>query len=166
MIPVRSARQFAKFALVGLSGVVVNLAVFAAVLWIVARVAAGTPWLEASLSRPADPLARAAALLANAMAFALSVLSNYGLHRRWTFRSRATVAREMPRFVLVSVIAYALQLAVFAAALVLLPVGRTVCQLLSIACVMPVNYLANRRWSFRAGSVARPEVEDQRAQAA
>jgi dolichol-phosphate mannosyltransferase len=139
------AGQFVRFALVGVSGVAVNLAVFAATMAAWGRVVGET---GADLGHGPHAGHRAAALVANAGGFVASVISNYALNRRWTFASRGPVIREMPRFLVVSLVGYALQLGAFWAGLVLLPIGRTANQLVAIACVMPFNFLANRFWSF------------------
>jgi putative flippase GtrA len=146
------AGQFVRFALVGASGVAVNLAVFAAVMAVSGRVAGAA---GAGLEHSTHAGSRIAALVANACGFVTSVTSNYALNRRWTFASRGPVLREMPRFLVVSLLAYGLQLGAFWAGLTLLPIGRTANQLLAIACVMPFNFVANRFWSFER---RRPEA--------
>lgn len=145
----RSAKQFARFALVGASGVVVNLSVFVCVL-LVWWIATGTPVsLKNLVSREIGPLSRAVDLIANAAGFVVSVLSNYVLNRRWTFRSTKPVPGELTRFMLVSVIAYVGQVAAFWVGITRFQLGRTPSQLLAIACVTPINFLANKLWSFR-----------------
>ena len=145
----RNAKQFVRFALVGASGVIVNLAVFVLVLAIWGH-ATGHPLSLANLiSRDVGHLSRWADLTANGAGFAVSVLSNYALNRRWTFRSTRAVGGELPKFVLVSVIAYAGQLGVFWVGMDHLVLGRTLSQLVAIACVMPLNFVANKLWSFR-----------------
>ena len=128
-------RQFVKFCLVGASGVIVNLAVFnlTMLLW---RLAAGH-----------DPLA--AKYVGNALGFVVSVLTNYYFNRRWTFRSSGEVRRELPKFFTVSIAAYLANLAVFTVCLTQLHIGANPSQLIAIACVMPVNFLLNKLWSFR-----------------
>jgi putative flippase GtrA len=145
----RSARQFVKFSLVGASGVVVNLLVFVSVL-VVAGLVTGQPLSVANLvSREVGRLSRTADLIANASGFGVSVVSNYLLNRRWTFRSTNAVPGEMARFVLVSLVAYAGQVTVFWICITHLHLGRTPSQLAAIACVMPINFVANKLWSFR-----------------
>jgi putative flippase GtrA len=90
-----------------------------------------------------------AAFSANAAGFIVSVFTNYYLNRRWTFRSTGDVRRELPRFFAVSVTAYVGQLAVFWALHGLLHVAPIPSQLVAIACVMPINFIFNKLWSFR-----------------
>jgi putative flippase GtrA len=131
----RNARQFTKFAAVGASGVIVNLAVFNATLltW---QLVTGHMGLTASY-------------VANGLGFLVSVVTNYYLNRRWTFRSTGRVASEFPKFLTVSLVAYVVNLAIFTVAHTVLDLRGNVSQLIAIACVMPVNYVFNKLWSFR-----------------
>jgi putative flippase GtrA len=131
----RNLRQFVKFCFVGGSGVVVNLAVFNLTMVVAGRFVSDHPsWVP---------------YLANGLGFVVSVLTNYYLNRRWTFRSTGAVSRELPRFFTVSVIAYAGNLAVFALCYEALHLGENPSQLIAIACVLPVNFALNKIWSFR-----------------
>ena len=131
----RGLREFVKFAMVGASGVVVNLAVFNLTLLLGERLQ-GHPSLWAKY-------------VANALGFLVSVLSNYALNRRWTFRSTGAVRRELPKFFTVSVLAYATNLVVFSICLRRLHVAPNVSQIVAIASVTPINFIANKLWSFR-----------------
>lgn len=128
-------RQFVKFSLVGGSGVVVNLAVFNATLltW---QLVTGHMGLTASY-------------VANGLGFVVSVMSNYYLNRRWTFRSTGSVPAELSKFVVVSLVAYGVNLGIFTVAHTVFELRGNFSQLIAIACVMPVNFLANKLWSFR-----------------
>ena len=55
----------------------------------------------------------AATYVANAAGFVVSVMTNYYLNRRWTFRSTNDVAGELPKFFTVSLVAYGGQLGIF-----------------------------------------------------
>lgn len=153
----RNARQFAKFGLVGASGVIVNVAVFTVTLlvWLLAsgRIQ-GLSDLAGSVHdlatrRDTAGIGRTAVFLANGCGFVVSVLTNYCLNRRWTFRSQQDVAGELPKFVLVSVVAYGAQLAVFWLFHTRVHVPPIPSQLIAIACVMPINFVFNKLWSFR-----------------
>jgi len=135
----RNARQFTKFALVGGSGVFVNLAVFNATL-IAWHLVTGDPLSNLGLT---------ADYVANGLGFIISVLSNYYLNRRWTFRSTGRIATEFPRFLTVSVVAYVVNLGIFTIAHTTFDLRGNLSQLIAIACVMPVNFIANKLWSFR-----------------
>jgi putative flippase GtrA len=131
----KSGLQFIKFCFVGASGVVVNLVVFNLTILL---------WRLASGSTPT-----AAEYLGNLLGFVVSVLTNYYLNRRWTFRSSGAVSSELPKFVTVSIIAYLVNLGVFTLARHGLHLDDNVSQLIAIACVMPINFILNKLWSFR-----------------
>ena len=135
----RNARQFTKFAAVGASGVVVNLAVFNATL---------IAW-HLVTGRPLSNLGLTADYVANALGFVVSVVSNYYLNRRWTFRSERPVAIEFSKFLTVSLVAYAVNLGIFSIAHTVFDLRGNLSQLIAIACVMPVNFIFNKLWSFR-----------------
>ncbi len=131
----KSVMQFIKFCFVGASGVIVNLAVFnlTLLLWRLAAGDAPTP----------------AKYLGNLLGFVVSVLTNYYLNRRWTFRSTGAVSSELPKFFTVSVIAYFVNLGIFTIALQGLHLSDNLSQVIAIACVMPINFVLNKLWSFR-----------------
>jgi len=135
----RNARQFTKFAIVGGSGVIVNLAVFNATL---------IAWHLAT-GRPLSNLGLTADYTANGLGFVVSVVSNYYFNRRWTFRSTGRVATEFAKFLTVSVVAYGVNLGIFTIAHTVFDLRGNLSQLIAIACVMPVNFIANKLWSFR-----------------
>ena len=131
----RSLRQFVKFCFVGGSGVVVNLIVFNLTL---------IAWHAASGSTPTT-----ANYLGNLLGFVVSVLTNYYLNRRWTFRSSGAVKSELPKFFAVSVVAYLINLGIFTVCLSVLHLGANPSQVIAIACVMPINFVLNKLWSFK-----------------
>lgn len=131
----RNGIQFIKFCFVGASGVLVNLAVFNLTL-LVGHEAFG----ESST---------AVKYLGNALGFVVSVLTNYYLNRRWTFRSNGAIGRELPKFVVVSIVAYLANLGVFTVCLTVLDLAPNLSQLIAIATVMPINFVLNKLWSFR-----------------
>lgn len=150
------ARQFVKFALVGASGVLVNLAVFIIVLllWelVAGRLHGGADlshYIHAAVVKSAHAIPTAALYLANALGFMVSVITNYYLNRRWTFRSSGRVATEFPRFVAVSVLAYAGNVGVLTLCRSHFGLSAVVSQIIAIAAVMPFNYILNKLWSFR-----------------
>ncbi|MBA2614197.1 MAG: GtrA family protein [Actinobacteria bacterium] len=117
--------QLAKFAAVGASGYVLNLAVYSIL------VVAGMHYLVAAVC-----------------SFALAVTNNYAWNRAWTFRhQRGNLFHQGARFLLVSLVALAGNL-LFLRGLVGLGLGEIVAQALAIILVMPWNFLANKLWSF------------------
>jgi len=127
------APQFAKFAAVGVAGVVINLAVFTALG------AAGVPYLAAG-----------------AAAFVAAVANNFVLNARWTFAdSHVSLHRSAACFTAVSTGGLLVSLLVLHAA-VAAGAPPVAGQLLGIAIVTPLNYAGNRLWSFRERAVAAP----------
>jgi putative flippase GtrA len=118
--------QLAKFCTVGASGYIVNLAVYGTLL------ALGVHYL-----------------LAAVCSFLVAVTNNYLWNRVWTFRrQRGHLVFQGFRFLLVSTIALAANLA-FLSALVALEVPKLPAQAVAIALVTPWNFVANKLWSFR-----------------
>jgi dolichol-phosphate mannosyltransferase len=117
--------QLLKFCTVGLSGYVVNLAVFAGLL------ALDVHYLAAAVC-----------------SFAVSVTNNYWWNRHWTFRrERGHLVYQGMRFLLVSLIALGVNLAALTT-LVALGVSKLPAQAVAIALVTPWNFVANKLWSF------------------
>jgi putative flippase GtrA len=119
--------QLVKFCVVGASGYVVNLVVFAL------------------LVRGADVHFAPAAV----GSFVVAVTNNYLWNRLWTFRAqRGHVMWQGARFVVVSVAALVANLLVLTA-LVGLGVDELIAQAIAIVLVTPVNFIGNKLWSFR-----------------
>jgi putative flippase GtrA len=119
--------QLVKFGLVGGSGYLINLAVFA-----VLTDNAGLHHTAAAIG-----------------AFAVAVTNNFVLNRHWTFAAGAGHAGfQAARFFAVSVAALvinliALELLVSAAGL-----GDLSSQAIAVAIAMPFNFLGNKLWTF------------------
>jgi putative flippase GtrA len=119
--------QLAKFCAVGASGYVVNLAVYTLLL------DAGVHYLQAA-----------------ALSFVVAVTNNYTWNRLWTFRgARGHVAYQGLRFLVVALCALAAN-EVLLAAFVWFGMHKVVAQAIAIVLVMPVNFVGNKLWSFRA----------------
>jgi putative flippase GtrA len=119
--------QLAKFSVVGVSGYVVNLAVYTALL------------------RGAD-LHYA---LAATCSFGVAVTNNYTWNRLWTFHDqRGHVGWQGLRFLIVALAAYGANLALLAA-LIAFGVDEVVAQAIAIVLVTPLNFVGNKLWSFR-----------------
>jgi putative flippase GtrA len=118
--------QLAKFCVVGASGYVVNLAVYATLL------AFDVHYLVAAVC-----------------SFLVAVTNNYLWNRIWTFRrQRGHLVFQGVRFLLVSTVALAGNLA-FLSALVAFGVPKLPAQAIAIVLVTPWNFVANKLWSFR-----------------
>jgi putative flippase GtrA len=117
--------QLAKFGAVGVSGYVINLAVYVAVLGLGPHIAAG-------------------------ISFVVAAASNYWWNRHWTFKSqKGHFGLQGLRFFAVSFAAFwvnQLWLLVF---IDWLGWGKVVSQAVAIVLVTPLNFLGNKLWSFR-----------------
>jgi putative flippase GtrA len=117
-----------RFALVGASGYVVNLAVFAAAVHALAldyRVAA-------------------------VLAFAVAVTNNFVWNRRWTFAARDGHAGfQAARFFVVSLVAFGFSLVVLTVLVDGAGLARVAAQAIAIAAATPLGFLGNKLWSFR-----------------
>jgi putative flippase GtrA len=119
--------ELGKFCAVGVSGYVINLAVYTALL------------------RGAD----LHYLPAAACSFVVAVTNNYTLNRIWTFRRhRGHLYYQGLRFLIVSLFALGANLAALQV-LVALGVGKVSAQAIAIVAVTPLNFVGNKLWSFR-----------------
>jgi putative flippase GtrA len=109
------------------------------------------------LDRDCDPVRAAVALVdglgtppaaASGLAYAVAVLINYDLTRRWTFHGRAASWREFGRFVAASALGLALNVALFEAGLRLGLPHYLLAQAVATAVVTAVNFEVYRRWAF------------------
>jgi putative flippase GtrA len=121
--------QLIRFGLVGASGFVVNLAVYALFVH-----AVGIPYQ-----------------LAAVLAWLVAVSSNFVLNRHWTFdRPDGAVRHQAVRFFLVSLAAFALVNLVLLTLLVeQAGMAKVPAQALAVAAATPFNFLGNKLWSFR-----------------
>ncbi len=119
--------QLLKFGLVGASGYVINLAVFAL------------------LSSYLDLYH----LIAAIGAFCVAVTSNFLWNRYWTFGPGEGPAHfQAARFFAVSLAALGLNLAVLEVLVASGGIGDLTAQAIAVAVAMPFNFLGNRLWTF------------------
>ncbi|HVY96943.1 MAG TPA: GtrA family protein [Solirubrobacterales bacterium] len=123
--------QLLKFSIVGGSGYLVNLVVFAAL---------------------ADKLGVHHAIAAVG-AFCVAVTNNFLWNRYWTFGpGEGKASFQAARFLTVSVLSLALNLAVLEAILAGTSIGELSAQAIAVAAVMPFNFLGNKLWTFADGA--------------
>jgi dolichol-phosphate mannosyltransferase len=120
--------QLIRFAAVGASGYVVNLAVFTAAVH-----GAGFDY----------PVAATAA-------FVVALANNFFWNRGWTFRAGDGHAGfQAARFIVVSLVAFAFNLLVLFALVELGRVAEVPAQAIAVIAATPLNFLGNKLWSFR-----------------
>src|SRR5262245_55031785 len=92
-------------------------------------------------------LARVDAVVASTAGAVGGALVNYVLNHRFTFASDKPHARTLPRFVLVSAAGVALNAAVMAGVLAVVP-HYLVAQVVATGAVLVAGFVANRTWTF------------------
>lgn len=121
--------QLMKFALVGGSGYLINLAVFS--------VLSGNLGLHHAIAAVGS--------------FCVAVTSNFLVNRHWTFGAGDGHAGfQGLRFFAVSVGALLINLAALEALLAGTSAGVLTAQAIAVAIAMPFNFLSNKLWTFAA----------------
>jgi dolichol-phosphate mannosyltransferase len=120
--------ELVRFGIVGASGYVVNLAVYTICV---------------------HPLAvdyRVAATLA----FLVALTNNFWWNRHWTFKAgEGHAGFQAMRFVIVSLLAFALNLLVLQGLVDWVGMAKVPAQALAVLAATPANFLGNRLWTFR-----------------
>jgi putative flippase GtrA len=117
--------QLAKFGIVGLSGYVIYVSLYAALLGIGAHTAAG-------------------------IAFVVSAANNYWWNRHWTFvHSKGHFAYQGMRFFVVSALAFLANQFWLFVFLDWIGFGKIVSAAVAVIFVTPLNFIGNKLWSFR-----------------
>jgi dolichol-phosphate mannosyltransferase len=120
--------QLIRFAAVGASGYVVNLAVFS-----VAVHGAGFGYGAAAV-----------------MAFVVALANNFVWNRAWTFNAGDGHAGfQAARFVVVSLAAFGFSLLLLFTLVEFAGVQEVPAQAIAIVAATPLNFLGNKLWSFR-----------------
>jgi len=117
--------QLAKFGIVGLSGYVIYIGIYAALLGIGAHLAA-------------------------AVAFVVSAANNYWWNRHWTFaHAKGHFGYQGMRFFAVSAFAFGANQFWLFVFLDWIGWGKIVSAAIAVICVTPLNFIGNKLWSFR-----------------
>ncbi len=130
----RRSEEFFRFALVGLSGLFVNLGSY---VLLTRKIG-----LDIALACP--------------IAIELSILSNYFLNDVWTFRSRRVtipVYRRLCRFHVVAALAGMLNYMVFLILVYLMHVYDILANVIGISVAMLVNFFLNSIWTWHQSSM-------------
>jgi putative flippase GtrA len=125
--------KLVKFGIVGVSGYVINLAVFAV------------------LTQALDLYH----LLAAVGAFLVAVSNNFVWNREWTFRDsnhHRPIPHQAARFFAASVVGLGVNLVVLAALVDLFGASEVPAQAVAVGIAMPVNFVLNKMWTFGPGA--------------
>jgi putative flippase GtrA len=121
--------QFGRFAAVGASGYIVNLAVFAVCVH-----AAGINYK-----------------LAAVLAFVVSVINNFWWNRHWTFGAKeAHPVQQGIKFFAVSLVTFGFSYVVLVSLVDGAGTAKVIAQAISIAAGTPLSFVGQKLWSFRA----------------
>jgi putative flippase GtrA len=120
--------QLVRFAIVGGTGFVLNLAVYAVCVH-----ALSIPYQAAAV-----------------VAWLVAVLNNFVLNRHWTFDASAgRIHFQAIRFFVVSLVAFAFGLVLLTLLVEYGGVAKVPAQALAVAASTPLNFLGNKLWSFQ-----------------
>ena len=119
--------QLFKFGVVGVTGYVVNLAVFAVLVELLA-----VHHIPAAIG-----------------AFCVAVMNNFLWNRHWTFEARAGHAGfQAARFFTVSTAALVVNLIVLSLLVDVIGAPELPSQAVAVAFAMPLNFIGNKLWTF------------------
>lgn len=140
-IRLQSSKTFIKFAIVGVSGIGINLASF-------------TTLLVLGMDK----------FLASPIAIETSIIWNFLLNNKWTFRWRVmknSVQIRGLRFNLVSLVALAVSYSTFVLLSVSFPqVAPQVHQIISVLPATAINYFLNSYWTFEKSKLVATQDEN------
>jgi len=123
--------QLVRFALVGGVGFVINLLVYTALVH-----GTGVDYHVASV-----------------LAWLVAVLNNFVFNRHWTFDAREGRAHfQAMRFFVVSLVALGVNQLLLTVFVESAGIEKVAAQALAVVGSMPLNFLGNKLWSFRAES--------------
>jgi putative flippase GtrA len=121
--------QLLRFAAVGASGYLVNLAVFAACVHLFS--------IDYRVS--------------SAIAFVVSVVNNFWFNRHWTFSAKeAHPMHQGLKFFAVSLVAYGFTYVVLVALVDGAGMMKVLAQAIAVAAAMPLSFIGQKLWSFKA----------------
>jgi putative flippase GtrA len=121
--------QLLRFAAVGASGYVVNLAVFAASVHLI-----GIDYRIGSV-----------------IAFVVSVVNNFWLNRHWTFSAKEKHPfLQGVKFFAVSLVAFGFTYVVLVALVNSTGMVKVIAQAIAVAASMPLSFIGQKLWSFKA----------------
>lgn len=121
--------QLVRFAAVGATGYVVNLAVFAACVHLI-----GIDYRISAV-----------------IAFLVSVMNNFWLNRHWTFDAKHHhPINQGARFFAVSLLTFGFTYVLLVALVSSTGLEKVVAQAIAIAAGTPLSFLGQKLWSFRA----------------
>ncbi|MFH0786665.1 MAG: GtrA family protein [Pseudomonadota bacterium] len=127
----QTGNQFVRFALVGGSGVFVNMAVYSGLIY----------------------LLQVHYLLAATFSFLVAMTNNFILNLRWTFKTHGqgikTIRDQYLKYFMVTLISYGINIAVLWILVDLWQWHKIPAQLAAIAITTLSNFLGSKLWAFK-----------------
>jgi putative flippase GtrA len=121
--------QLLRFSIVGVSGYLLNVGIFAVCLHVMG--------IDYRLS--------------SVLAYVLSGINNFWWNRHWTFAAKQDHPMvQWLRFVLVSLLAYGFTYIVLVTLVSDAGVVKVAAQAIAVAAATPLSFLGNKLWSFKA----------------
>jgi putative flippase GtrA len=121
--------QGLRFALVGASGYLLNLGIFAVCLHLI-----GIDYRISSV-----------------LAYVLSGISNFWWNRHWTFAAKHDhPIFQIPRFIVVSLLAYGFTYIVLVTLVSDAGLTKVMAQAIAVAAATPLSFLGQKLWTYRA----------------
>jgi putative flippase GtrA len=122
-------KQFVRFGLVGASGYVVNLVVFAICVHAIG--------IDYRVSAP--------------IAYFISVVNNFFLNRHWTFDAKHDPAHHQAlRFFAVSLVTFGVTYVVLIALVSATGMEKVIAEAIAVAAATPLSFIGQKFWSFKA----------------
>jgi len=119
-------KQFIKFSIVGVSNTLISLGIYYALVYL------GINYL-----------------LANLIAFLLSVLNAYFWNSRFVFKSKGNVLRKLVKVYTAYGFTLLLSTTLLYLMVDIIGISQLIAPLINIAITVPINFLLNKFWSFK-----------------
>ena len=89
-------------------------------------------------------------ILSSTVGFVLTVIVSYCLNYRWTFNSRGSHARSLPRYTIVSLIGLCLNTCIMLLVVNIFGLWYLIGQAVTVIIIPATNFILNSYWSFKS----------------
>jgi len=124
-------KQFIKFGIVGVSNTLISLGIYYTLVYF------GVHYL-----------------LANLIAFLLSVLNAYFWNSRFVFKSKGNVLKKLVKVYAAYGFTLLLSTTLLYLMVDIIGISQLIAPLINIAITVPINFLLNKFWSFKQTDIA------------
>ena len=88
--------------------------------------------------------------VASGIGFVVAVLVNYTIQHTWVFEAEGNHGEHFPRYLLVTLITFSLNLGLFWMAVNVVEIWYPLAQVLTTGIIFILNFLINRQFTFKA----------------